>query len=165
MSYVKVLITTPKESITAAFDVEEFKKYIDNNTYSKFSTDKSFSDNFNDNAPTTSQYGLKITEETDLKPFTDDPTMNRLILAEYALNCYSDPEEVLSNISESLYKYKHLFGGRKLELNNMESIKHEKGVLEKFYKDFREQNVAYTEKKSKELVELVMEQANKQRGR
>lgn len=165
MSYVKILITTPKGEVTTAFDVEEFKQYIDNDTYNKFTSDKNFIDNFNSYAPSNTQYRVKILEITETKPYVDDATMDRLTLAEYALNCYQDPEKVLDNISDKLYQYKHLFGGRKLELNNMSSIQHEKGVLKKYYNDFQRKSAEYTERKSKELVEFVMEQANKQRGR
>ncbi len=165
MSYVKILITTPKEETTTAFDVEEFKQYIDNDTYNKFTTDKNFTDNFNSHTPNNSNYRAEILEVTATKPFVDDATMDRLTFAEYALNCYSNPENVLDNISNKLYQYKQLFGGRKLQLNNMDSIQHEKGVLKNYYKDFQQRNAEYTEKKSKELVEIVMEQANKQRGR
>lgn len=165
MSYVKILITTPKEETTTAFDVEEFKQYIDNDTYNKFTTDKNFTDNFNSHAPNNSNYRAEILEVTDTKPFVDDATMDRLTLAEYALNCYSNPENVLDNISDKLYQYKQLFGGRKLQLNNMDSIQHEKNVLNTFYKNLQKASANYTDRKSKELVEFVVEQANKQRGR
>lgn len=164
MPYVKILITTPKLEVTSALDVEEFKKYIDNETTNKFTSDKNFTDNFNENAPQSKEYKLKILEVTDKKPFVNDATMDRLTLAEYALNCYRDPEEVLNNISDKLYQYKHLFGGRKLKLNSMESIKSEKSALKKYYTDFQKKNAEYTEQKSNELINFVMEQS-KQRGR
>ena len=165
MSYVKILITTPKGETTTAFDVEEFKQYIDNDTYNKFTSDKDFADNFNSHAPNNTNYRAEILEITDTKPFVYDATKDRLILAEYALNCYKDPENVLNNIADKLYQYKHLFSNRKLKLNNMDSIQHEKNVLNTFYKNLQKASLNYSERKSQELIDFIQEQANRQQRR
>lgn len=165
MEYVKILITTPYEEHVSAFGLEEFKCYIEQDILNRFVPDKPFTENFNDNSPCKNDYKVKVLKITDQKPTVDDANMDRLTLAEYAFNCYKDPEKVLSNISDKLYEYNHLFSGRKLTLNSMESIQHEKNALNNFYKNLQKASANYTERKSHELIDFVKDQSNRRRGR
>lgn len=165
MEYVKILITTPIEEHISAFELQEFKSYIEQDIYNKFNPDKTFTENFNKNAPSSIDYRVKIIEETNQKPMVDDSNMDRLTIAEYALNCYSNPEKILNNISDKLYEYSYLFGGRKLELKSMDSIQHEKNALNTFYTNLQKASASYTKTKGIELTDFVQYQAQRQRGR
>ncbi len=136
--YLKMTITTPTDIISTAFKAKEYKQYIAPEVYYKYAKengirenikDEFFKDiqyNFNTYSPSGKEgYSCKI--DSILPRKTGFNTVEgRLAYAEYALTNYEKPTEVLENISEKLYEYKHIFNNRLIYLTSLENIQQAK---------------------------------------
>ena len=154
MSYIKVIIKQGTQETQTAFEFDEFQKYVEKDIYDRFNNDKSFIENFNELAPKANGYSIEATGMSETLTTVNDITMDRLSVAQYAINCYKQPKQVLDNISNEIYKHKYIFNGRKLELNNEDIIKQEKNNLRYFYKDLSKKSAEYTSEKVKEYQEF-----------
>lgn len=136
--YLKMTITTPTDIISTAFEAKEFKQYIAPEVYYKFAKEtgisenikdeffKDIQNNFNTYSPSGKDgYSCKIDAILPRKTGFDT-VEGRLAYAEYALTNFEKPIEVLENISEKLYEYKHIFNNRLIYLTSLENIQQAK---------------------------------------